>query len=79
MKITIENTNKIVMLKPDPLLDGIPARIWEGTTESGIKVILFVTRIMAPAEADLSQFNAQLEKCSAPSAEAEAIPLRLIL
>lgn len=39
MKITIENTSKIVSL------NGIPARIWEGETENGIKVHCFISRI----------------------------------
>ena len=33
MKITIENTDKIVTL------NGVPARIWEGKTDSGIQSI----------------------------------------
>lgn len=37
MKITIESSNKIVEL------NGVPARIWEGQIESGIKVHCFVT------------------------------------
>lgn len=39
MKITIESTDKIVYL------NGIPARIWEGETASGICVHCFITRI----------------------------------
>ena len=39
MKITIESTSKIVSL------NGIPARIWEGETENGIKVHCFISRI----------------------------------
>jgi hypothetical protein len=39
MKVTIESTSKIVEL------NGVPARVWEGTTDSGIKVHCFVTRI----------------------------------
>lgn len=32
MKITVESTDKIVHL------DGVPARIWDGETSTGIKV-----------------------------------------
>ncbi len=39
MKITVENTTKIVTL------NGVPARIWEGFTESGIKCHCYITRI----------------------------------
>ncbi len=45
MKITIESTDKIIMFCPDILDEGIPARIWEGETESGIKIHCFITRI----------------------------------
>jgi hypothetical protein len=73
MKITIENTNKIVEL------NGIPARVWEGKTESGITVHAFITRIAAPETADLEQFARELQACKAPSADVEAYPLRLAL
>ena len=39
MKITVENTSKIVTL------NGVPARIWEGFTESGIECHCYITRI----------------------------------
>lgn len=74
MKISIESTTKFVTL------NGVPARIWEGHTESGIPVHCYVTRIAAPAAgADLSQFERELQEHSAPSAEVAAIPLRMVL
>lgn len=77
MKITLESTSKIVTL----LADGaeIPARIWEGKTESGIPVHCYVTRIAAPLDSDPAEFRRELNECRAPSAEVEAVPLRLIL
>src|SRR5208283_504827 len=39
MKITIENTTILAEL------NGVPARVWEGKTESGIPVICWITRI----------------------------------
>lgn len=84
MKITIENTEKIVMLKAGGL-DGVPARIWEGQTESGIPVHCFVTRI-APTLPDtvenrekFAEFERELKEQRPPSVEVAAIPLRLIL
>jgi hypothetical protein len=43
MKITVENTRKIVYFK----MGGVefPARVWQGKTESGIPVQAFITRI----------------------------------
>jgi hypothetical protein len=38
MKLILENTRKTVEL------NGVPARVWEGVTESGIKVHVYVTR-----------------------------------
>jgi len=79
MKITIQNTSKIVTVKPGPLSDGVQARIWEGETETGIKVHCFVTRIACAIDADDEQFQRELLECSAPTPEIEAIPGRLVL
>lgn len=78
MKITIENTEKIVELVIGST--AVPARIWEGETDTGIKVHCYITRIAAPAMGtDLEQFDRELKAVRAPSKEVEAIPLRLIL
>lgn len=74
MRIHIESTTKVVTV------NGVDARIWEGETDTGIRVHAFITRIAAPmAGADLSQFEAELEAQRAPSADVAAIPTRLIL
>ena len=39
MKLILENTSKLVEL------NGVPARIWEGKTESGIACHAFITRV----------------------------------
>lgn len=73
MKITIESTSKIVQL------NGVPARVWEGKTDSGIPVHAFVTRIAVAGDQDQTQFQRELQEHAAPSPELQAIPLRLIL
>lgn len=73
MKITIESTSKIVEL------NGVPARVWEGKTESGIPVHCYVTRIAVERDQDGSEFERELQEHRAPSAAIEAIPLRMIL
>jgi hypothetical protein len=73
MKITIENTTKIVKL------DDVPARIWEGETDSGVKVICYITRIAVADGEDHEQFRRELLEQRTPSAEVQAIPLRLII
>jgi hypothetical protein len=74
MTITIHNTTKMVEL------NGVPARIWEGHTDSGIEVHCFVTFIAAHEEADATQFRAELEEQRPPSAIVDQVyPLHMIL
>jgi hypothetical protein len=74
MKITIESTTKITHL------NNVPARIWEGETESGIKLHCYITRIAIDyKETRIKEFEEELKEQKAPSPEIEAIPLRLIL
>lgn len=73
MKIIIQNTSKLTTL------NGVPARIWEGQTDSGIGVICFVTRIAVKEGEDCSQFEKELQEQKVPSAEVESFSLRMIL
>jgi hypothetical protein len=74
VKITVTSTSKIVQF------NGLPARIWEGHTDSGIPVHCYITRIAAPNDGrDLSQFERELQSHEPPSAEVQAIPLRMVL
>jgi hypothetical protein len=73
MKITIENTTKLVEL------NGVPARIWEGHTDTGIPVHCFITRIAVKEGLDCTQFERELAEQRKPSFEIDAIPLRMIL
>lgn len=87
MKITIESTQKIVSLEVREGAHGIsmPARIWEGQTETGIPVHCFVTRIAPTVEdipenkAKFVEFERELKEQRKPSVEIATIPLRLIL
>ena len=74
MKITIKNTSKIVEF------NGIPARIWEGETESGIKIHCFITRIMVNKdEPRIKEFHDELQIQNTPRSEIQAIPMKLII
>ena len=73
MKITIESTEKIVEL------NGVPARIWEGHTKSGIEVHCFVTRIAVHRDSNCEEFEKELQEQKAPSVVVAAIPAHLIL
>lgn len=80
MKLTIESTTRVVQLRLEPEGLEIPARVWEGKTESGIPVICLVTCVAVDQDHDLSEFERELEACKPPRAAAsEAFPLRLIL
>ena len=79
MKLILESTTKIVELKTK---DGIvPARIWEGTTASGITVHAFIARVAIDGnETRTEEFERELQEQRPPSAEAlTAYPLRMIL
>ncbi len=66
MKVTLESTTQMTTL------NGIPARIWEGHTDTGIAVHAYVTRIAVASDADTSQFEKELQECRAPSAKVAA-------
>ncbi len=74
MKVSLESTTKIVEL------NGVPARVWEGETDSGIKVHAFVTRIAVSTKDDAGQFERELMECLQPrNPDVQAYPSRLVL
>ena len=77
MKVQLESTTKIVQLETPT--GTVPARIWEGTTESGIKCHAFITRIAVHKDDDAAQFEKELIEQAAPSAGIAAYPARLII
>ena len=58
MKITVENTSKIVTL------NGVPARIWEGFTESGIECHCYITRIAIDKDDAVAQGYTPCSVCN---------------
>ena len=74
MRITIESTTETVTL------NGVPARIWEGHTDSGIPVFCYITRVAVHEDVDRAQFEAELQEHRPPrNADIDAIPNRLLL
>jgi len=71
MRIQIEATEKITTI------DGVPVRLWEGVTESGVKCKVFVHRIAVHKDDDSGQFDRELQEQMPPAAP--AIPLSMIL
>jgi hypothetical protein len=82
MKITLQSTDKIVQLEIPGRAGAMPARIWEGQTETGVPVHCYVTRIAVPEgrpDRDYADFEQQLTEHAKPSPAVQGIPLRLIL
>lgn len=80
MKITVESTDKIVELLNGSTDNGMPARIWEGETDTGIPIHCYITRIAVNKESDCSQFEKELEECRPPTDPGiKALPLSMIL
>lgn len=74
MKITIENTTKMVTA------NGVQCRVWEGHSESGVRVTCLIARIATPNEADgVIEFERELKEQRAPSADVDIWPLRIVL
>lgn len=75
MKITIESTEKVVIFNGN-----VKARIWEGFTKTGIKIHCYITRVAIDKdEPRAEEFEKELLEQKVPSAEIQAIPLRMIL
>lgn len=78
MKVTLESTDKIVELVT--ATGAVPARIWEGTTDSGIPCHAFITRIAVHKNDDASQFERELLEQRPPrNADLAAISTRLVI
>jgi hypothetical protein len=56
MKLIIESTGTIERVQ------GVPARIWKGRTESGIEVTCWIPIVQVRKDADNSQFEAELRE-----------------
>lgn len=77
MNVTLHSTTKIVKL----VIHGreVPARIWEGETDSGIPCHAYITRIAVADGLDTTQFDRELLEQSRPTAAIAAIPARLVI
>jgi hypothetical protein len=79
LKVTLQSTTQTTTLVDRLTGQSIPARVWEGETDSGIKVQALIPCIRALANQDLSQFERDLRQCEPPSTGMQAFPLRMIL
>jgi hypothetical protein len=72
MKATVMSTSQIVTV------NGIPARVWKGVTESGVPFEMIVVRVAVSNVADTSQFEADLREMAPPLVES-AYAARLMM
>jgi hypothetical protein len=73
MKIKLESTSQIVQL------NGIECRVWEGTTEGGVPLTAFISRVAVHRDHDQSQFERELVEQREPRAGVTCWPLRMVL
>lgn len=78
MTVTLHSTDKCVELQTASGI--VPARIWEGETESGIRCHAFITRIAVRADLDSAQFDRELHEVTPLSKELAGVyDVRLML
>ena len=61
MKITIERTSMVVMAY------GVPMHVWEGTTESGVRVACLVDHFMFESEDRRPELDQEMRTTREPS------------
>lgn len=81
MKATITSTDAMVETVPSPAGPrNVPARVWEGVTENGVKFVAYITCLQVRSDADNSQFERELKGHSPRSASTQrAMDMRHII
>jgi sulfopyruvate decarboxylase TPP-binding subunit len=72
MKLTIEATGTIERVH------GMPARVWQGRTESGIEVTCWIPIVRVRRDADCSEFERELKEIEV-TRELVAFDMRMVL
>jgi hypothetical protein len=70
MELLITSTDMLT------LLEGLPCRVWEGTTDAGLKCLVFIYRIAMHPDADSRAFDAALTEQLPPG---RVVDLRRLL
>lgn len=75
MKVTLESTTQIVEV------NGLPARVWEGTTAAGVKIHALITRVAIHKGEDATEFERELQEHTPPTPAEDGgpWPLKMIL
>lgn len=73
MKLILEPTSKIIEI------DGVPCRVWQGHSESGVPCHAHIALIAVNRDADAEDFNRELREVAAPRADVGDLPARMTL
>jgi hypothetical protein len=77
VKLALESTDKIVQIRVGEAI--VPARIWQGQTESGIPVHCYVTRVAVANGLPTEEFERELREHAPMRPDVAGIPTRLVL
>lgn len=72
MKIAITSTEQLTEV------DGVPVRVWDGVTEGGVPVKVFVHRLAVHKDEDCAAFERELREFPPPGPDRH-VPLRMVL
>ena len=76
MKANLQSTNKLVNI------NDVTARLWEGETETGMKVSAFIVRVAVDQDSELKvkqQLFDELQQCVPPSDTWRDLPNQLFI
>ena len=74
MKIELEPTTQL------HTIDGVPARLWQGTTDQGTPIFAFITHIGVDKDTPSPEIEAALgQEVSPPRPELRVFPARMVL
>lgn len=80
MKAHIESTDRIVPVKAVGFESQTMARVWEGTTEAGVRFTAYIPIVQVRKDDDNSQFERELSEHKPPEDwTRRAIDARMIL
>lgn len=83
MRVTLDNTDKLVELQIGEAATGAPvvvmARVWEGHTENGIPCHAYIVRIAVDKNNDAAEFEHDLMETRPATAAIQALPSRMVI
>ncbi len=77
MKIAIESTSKMVVLKDSALADGVECRVWEGVSDTGIEILCLMANITTKLSHDINRLSVEFINHREPSGRTARLPRRM--